>query len=87
VDTWSSYIGTWIVVLIRIGTVVMVLGLSWNLKDIIIDSAMGSTSAQHYAALIYRVIGIVLAFVLLVAAPTIVRTFQDGLRTPLVSAP
>jgi hypothetical protein len=65
----------------------MVLGLSWNLKDIIIDSAMGSTSAQHYAALIYRVIGIVLAFVLLAAAPTIVQTFQEGLRTPLVRAP
>jgi hypothetical protein len=86
-DTWGSYVGTWITVLIRIGAVVMVLGLSWNLKDIIIDSAIGSTSAQHYAALIYRIIGIVLAFVLLVAAPTIVRTFQDGLRTPLVHAP
>lgn len=73
--------------LIRIGAVVMVLGLSWNLKDIIIDSAMGSTSAQHYAALIYRVIGIVLAFVLLVSAPSIVRTFQDGFRTPLVGVP
>jgi hypothetical protein len=87
VDTWSSYIGTWITVLIRIGAVVMVLGLSWNLKDIIIDSAMGSTSAQHYTALIYRVISIVLAFVLLVAAPTIVHTIQADFRTPLVSAP
>jgi hypothetical protein len=86
-DTWGSYIGMWITVLIRIGAVVMVLGLSWNLKDIIIDSAMGSTSAQHYAALIYRVIGIVLAFVLLTAAPAIVGTFQEGLRTPLVRAP
>lgn len=86
-DTWGSYVGTWITVLIRIGAVVMVLGLSWNLKDIIIDSAIGSTSAQHYAALIYRIIGIVLAFVLLVAAPTIVHTFQDGLRTPLVHVP
>lgn len=86
-DTWGSYVGTWITVLIHIGAVVMVLGLSWNLKDIIIDSAIGSTSAQHYAALIYRIIGIVLAFVLLVAAPTIVRTFQDGLRTPLVHVP
>lgn len=86
-DTWGSYVGTWITVLIRIGAVVLVLGLSWNLKDIIIDSALGSTSAQHYAALIYRVIGIVLAFVLLVAAPTIVNTFQDGLRTPLVHVP
>jgi hypothetical protein len=37
--------------------------------------------------LIYRVIGIVLAFVLLAAAPTIVQTFQEGLRTPLVRAP
>jgi hypothetical protein len=86
-DTWGSYVGIWITVLIRIGAVVMVLGLSWNLKDIIIDSAIGSTSAQHYAALIYRIIGIVLAFVLLVAAPTIVRTFQDGLRTPFVRMP
>lgn len=65
----------------------MVLGLSWNLTDIIIDSAMGSTSAQHYAALIYRLIGIVLAFLLLAAAPTIVASFQAGLRTPLVAAP
>lgn len=86
-DTWGSYVGMWIAVLIRIGAVVMVLGLSWNLKDIIIDSAMGSTSAQHYAALIYRVIGIVLAFVLLAAAPIIVQTFQEGLRTPLVRTP
>jgi hypothetical protein len=87
VDTWSGYVSIWITVLIRIGAVVMVLGLSWNLKDIIIDSAIGSTSAQHYAALIYRIIGIVLAFVLLVAAPTIVHTFQEGFRTSLVPAP
>lgn len=32
-DTWGSYVGMWITVLIRIGAVVMVLRLSWNLRE------------------------------------------------------
>jgi len=46
VDTWVSDISRWV------GAVVLVLGLSWNLKDIIIDPAVGHRRVAHVIGLV-----------------------------------
>lgn len=82
-DEWTQYLNQAIAVVIQIGAVVATLGLSWNLKDIIIGATVAGGSGQVFAAIVFRVIGIVLALVLLISAPSIVNTFQSGFRTPL----
>lgn len=78
---WTGYINRWIAVLIQIGAVIATLGLSWNLKDIIIDGAAGG---QRVAQVALRCLGIALAFLLLAGAPTVVNVFEGLLRRPLV---
>jgi hypothetical protein len=43
---WSQLINRWIAVLIQIGAVLTVLGLSWNLKDIILDTTLGGSGSR-----------------------------------------
>lgn len=80
---WAQLVNRWIAVLIQIGAVIAALGLSWNLKDIILDTTLGG-SGPRAAQIAARCLGIVLAFLLLAGAPGIVNAFQGWLRTPLL---
>jgi hypothetical protein len=72
-----------VVVLIRLAAVIAVVGLSWNAVHVIIGAAV--EGAAHTAvAVVYRIIGIMLALVLVASAPQIVNSLQGLLRTPLV---
>ncbi len=80
---WTEAVNSWVIVLIRIAAVIAVIGLSWNAVHLILDSAVGG-AGHSLAAIVYRVIGIVLALLLVAGAPSIVNSLQALLRTPLV---
>ena len=80
---WTDAVNGWVVVLIRLAAVIAVVGLSWNAVHVIIGAAV--EGAAHTAvAVVYRIIGIMLALVLVASAPQIVNSLQGLLRTPLV---
>jgi hypothetical protein len=80
--SWVGAINQWLAVIIRLAAVIAVVGLSWNAVHIIIDASMGG-GGRASAAVVYRIIGIVLGLMLVVTAPDIVNALQGMLRTPL----
>lgn len=77
---WAQAIDQWIVVLIRIGAVVLTLGLVWSALQYVQAAIAGSGFVA--SQLIFRAMGMVFAFALLAAAPAIVT----GIRAQLVEA-
>jgi len=82
-EVWSTVVSRWVSVLIQLASVIAVCGICWNGVQVILDSAIRD-SGEAFSAALYRIVGIVAALVVIVAAPSLVGELQGALSTPLV---
>ena len=80
---WRAKIGEWITVITQIAGVVAALGITWNAVQVLLEYTVFG-SGRVVSAIIYRVIGIVLALMLVVEAPKIVNDLEPYLKAPLI---
>ena len=80
---WRAKVGEWVTVISDLASVICVIGIVWNAINILLEYIVFG-SGRIVASNIYRIIGLLLATLVVHEAPKIVNDLEPLLRKPLI---